>query len=64
MSKTLKEQALEAAGDLQYKVLITTNEGSEEWVFHSQDLMLEMEAMKSQYPQGFTWDVIEFGKEV
>ncbi len=64
MSKTLKEQALESVGDLQYKILITTNEGSKEWVFHSQNIALEMEAMKSYYPQGFTWDVIEFGKEV
>mgnify|MGYP003971258387 CR=1 FL=1 len=64
MIKTLKEQALEATGMNTFKVLITTNKGSKEWSFISECIHLEMEAMKSQYPEGFTWDVLEFGKDI
>lgn len=64
MSQTLKQQALEAIGKNTFKILITTNKGSEEWMFQSECIFLEMESMKSQYPEGFTWDVLEFGKDI
>ena len=65
MSKEITEQAkLEAGSVKTFKVLITTNKGSKEWSFISECIHLEMEAMKSQYPEGFTWDVLEFGKDI
>lgn len=64
MSKTLKEQALEAQGEQTFRVLITTNKGSQEWTLTTQNLFLDIMTLERQHPEGCTWDVLEFGKNI